>query len=65
MFDCSPTGQHFISCKDVSSYLQSVDGLSVTHQPSGRKGEGVQDDRLITGNVSEHICSALCFVSTS
>lgn len=46
----SPTGQHFISCKDVSSYLQSVDGLSATHQRSGRKGEGVQDDRLITEN---------------
>ncbi|GMN49473.1 hypothetical protein TIFTF001_018635 [Ficus carica] len=48
--DVSPTGQHFISCKDVSSYLQSVDGLSATHQRSGRKGEGVQDDRLITEN---------------
>ncbi|KAL5563260.1 hypothetical protein UlMin_033007 [Ulmus minor] len=44
----SPTGQHFQSCKDVSSYLQSFGGLIATQQPNGQNGDIVQDYRLAT-----------------
>lgn len=48
----SPTGQQFVSCKDISSYLQSVGGVSTSQQLNGRRGEDIQENRQITENVS-------------
>lgn len=55
----SPTGQQFISCKDVSSYLQSVGGLDTAQQPNGHKGEDIQEYRQKIENVSTYLCCCL------
>ncbi|PON81911.1 TFIIH C1-like domain containing protein [Trema orientale] len=45
----SPTGQQFVSCRDVSSYLQSISGVS-TQESNGKKSEDIQEYRQITEN---------------
>lgn len=54
MFGCSPTGQHLVSCKDVSLYLQSIGDLSVSQRLNSHRDDGNQDDREITENVSTY-----------
>ncbi|KAF4373712.1 hypothetical protein G4B88_030055 [Cannabis sativa] len=46
----SPNGQQFVSCKEVSSYLQSVGGLNTPHLLNDHKNENIQEDRSITEN---------------
>ncbi|XP_062077098.1 uncharacterized protein LOC133781989 [Humulus lupulus] len=46
----SPNGQQFISCKDVSSYLQSVGCRNTPHLLNGHKNENNQEYRQITEN---------------
>lgn len=53
----SPTGQHFICCKDVASYLQSV-GISST-RPNGQRDEKIPEYRPPIESVSK--LSALLF----
>lgn len=51
----SPSGQQFVSCKEVSSYLQSIFGnCDVQLQISGRSENILQEQRVATENVSTH-----------
>ncbi|KAK0589203.1 hypothetical protein LWI29_011046 [Acer saccharum] len=40
----SPGGQHFLSCKEVSAYLQSYFGLHDAHQAIHHRGDNIQQD---------------------
>jgi hypothetical protein len=57
MFGClifsSPSGQQFVSCREVSSYLQSRVGHSdLQLQISHRSDNILQEQRVTTENVS-------------
>ena len=60
----SPTGQQFLSCKDVASYLESFFGLD-TADGGGGDGDSahnIQEDRIVaTENVSI-ICAVVWFI---
>ncbi|CAI0425321.1 unnamed protein product [Linum tenue] len=43
----SPGGQHFLSCKEVSEYMQSVCGGHVVAPPLGKVSMQQQDNRMI------------------
>ncbi|XP_030942875.1 uncharacterized protein LOC115967862 isoform X2 [Quercus lobata] len=44
----SPTGQHFVSCKEAASYLQSFFGLRDAQWPSSQMVENIQQDYRLT-----------------
>ncbi|CAL9021225.1 unnamed protein product [Prunus brigantina] len=44
----SPTGQQFLSCKEVSSFLHSFFGFNNARQPDGRGGENLQEECIMT-----------------
>lgn len=48
----SPTGQHFISCKEVSSYLQSIGSQNETHHPD--YGHPIEEDIHFERRVAKH-----------
>lgn len=57
LFSClifySPSGQQFVSCKEVSSYLQSRFGHSDLQLQISHKSENIlQEQRVTTDNVS-------------
>lgn len=57
----SPTGQQFLSCKEVASFLESFFSLNNADRHDGDGGENIQEDRIVaTENVSI-ICAFICF----
>ncbi|XP_057976496.1 uncharacterized protein LOC131163774 [Malania oleifera] len=46
----SPCGQQYVSCKDVSLYLQSYFGLNEANQSMNSHGDNVLQDKLPSGN---------------
>lgn len=49
----SPTGQQFLSCKEVASFLESFFGLNNAERQDGDGGEDIQEDCIVaTENVS-------------
>lgn len=49
----SPTGQQFLSCKEVASFLESFFGLNNSERQDGDGGEDIQEDCIVaTENVS-------------
>ncbi|KAK7328142.1 hypothetical protein VNO77_22238 [Canavalia gladiata] len=48
----SPSGQHFVSCKEVSSYLQSLFGHGDAQLQSGRRSENVAQEQNMTAENS-------------
>lgn len=50
----SPGGQHFVSCKEVSGYLQSYFGLNDTNQSINPGGDEMQQDyRVATDSLAD------------
>lgn len=43
----SPSGQHFVSCKEVSSYLQSLLGNGDAQPQSSRRSENVVQEQIV------------------
>lgn len=57
---CSPSGQQFVSCKEVSSYLQSIFAHTEAQLPMNHRGENMQvDNRVSTENVSKYVLADL------
>ncbi|KAG2396251.1 Methyl-CpG-binding domain-containing protein [Vigna angularis] len=44
---CSPSGQQFVSCKEVSSYLQSLLGNGDGQSQSSRRSENVVQEQIV------------------
>jgi len=60
---CSPSGQHFVSCKEVSSYLQSLLGNGDAQSQSSRRSENVVQEQTVPAeNVSTHFVVVVDFV---
>ncbi|KAH7575597.1 hypothetical protein ACOSP7_004654 [Xanthoceras sorbifolium] len=47
----SPGGQHFLSCKEVSGYLQSYFGLHDAHQAIHHRGDNIQPDYKMASEI--------------
>nr|XP_011458413.1 PREDICTED: uncharacterized protein LOC101298198 isoform X2 [Fragaria vesca subsp. vesca] len=43
----SPTGQQFLSCKEVASFLESFFSLNNADRHDGDGGENIQEDRIV------------------
>ncbi|KAJ0077833.1 hypothetical protein Patl1_36958 [Pistacia atlantica] len=60
----SPGGQHFLSCKEVSGYLQSYFGLHDAPLSMDHGADNVQQDyRVASGSVSKYLRSSLVYLA--
>lgn len=61
---CSPGGQHFLSCGEVSEYLQSYFGLHDAHLSIDHGADIVQKDyRVASGNVRKYLRSSFVYLA--